>query len=99
MKKIFISQPMQGRTEKDIQIERENASVIMHNYFIEKIEILDSTVKNAPPKATPLWYLGKALELMSTADVVVFVKGWEKYRGCRIEHSCALEYEKRIIEL
>ena len=38
------------------------------------------------------YVLGKSLELLSTADVAYFCKGWDEYRGCKIEHTCATEY-------
>ena len=99
MKKIFISQPMNGKTDKQIATERKHAVMILNNYFEEKIEVIDSIITDAPKNAKPLWYLSKSLELMSNADVVVFTAGWEKYRGCRIEHTCAVEYGIRIVEL
>ena len=39
----------------------------------------------------------ESLELLSTADLVYFAKGWEEARGCRIEHMCAVQYELQII--
>ena len=99
MKKIFISQPMSGRTEQEIKTERKNAIMILNNYFEEKVEVLETIIDDVPKKATPLWYLGKAIETLATADVVVFLRGWQKYRGCRMEHNCAVEYGVRIIEL
>ena len=39
-----------------------------------------------------LFFLGKSLELLSTADICLFVGNWETARGCRIEHDCCLEY-------
>ena len=63
----------------------------------EKVEVIDSFFRNAPVEANPLWYLAKSLELMSTADVVYFAKDWEKYRGCRIENTCAVEYGIELV--
>ena len=34
---------------------------------------------------------------LATADVVYFAKDWEKYRGCRIENTCAVEYGIELI--
>lgn len=45
----------------------------------------------------PLWFLGKSIELLSTADLVYFAKGWETARGCIIEHSCAVAYMVKTI--
>ena len=34
----------------------------------------------------------------STADVAYFAKGWENFRGCKIENTCAVEYGILTIE-
>ena len=54
--------------------------------------------QSAPTDARPLWYLGESLKLLATADVAYFAKGWEKARGCKIEHTCAVEYGIPTIE-
>ena len=90
MTKIFISQPMNGKTTEEIENER--------NYIIDKlrenesVEIIDSFFKDKPYEASPLWYLGESIKLMSEADIVFFCNGWQTARGCQIEHDCALEY-------
>ena len=90
MTKIFISQPMNGKTTEEIENER--------NYIIDRlrenecVEIIDSFFKDEPYEALPLWYLGESIKLMSEADVVFFCNGWQTARGCQIEHDCALEY-------
>jgi hypothetical protein len=35
---------------------------------------------------------------MSLCNVAYFAKGWEKARGCKIEHEIALKYGIEIIE-
>ena len=98
--KLFISQPMGGRTDEEILAEREKAIASVKKYAKpdEEIEVIDSFFQNAPAEARPLWYLGKSLELLSTADIVYFVKGWENARGCKIENTCAIEYGIDVIE-
>ena len=66
--------------------------------YNEDVEIIDSFFENAPHDAKPLWFLGKSLELLAGADVAYFCKDWEKYRGCRIENTCAKEYGIDVIE-
>ena len=66
-------------------------------YPDEDIEVIDSFFENAPHDAKPLWFLGKSLELLSTADIAYFANGWEEYRGCSIEHKCAMEYGINIM--
>lgn len=102
MKKLFISQPMKDKTDEEILREREQAvreaeKYLKENGMQEEVQLIDSFFQSAPVGARPLWFLGKSLELLSTADLVYFAKGWEEARGCRIEHMCAVQYELQII--
>ena len=92
MKKLFISQPMRGKTDDEILEERAEAVQAARDALGEEVEIIDSFFKGAPASAKPLWFLGKSLELLSTADIAYFAPGWENARGCKIEHECALAY-------
>lgn len=98
MKKLFISQPMKGKTDEEILAVRDAAIKQAQQKIGEPVEVIDSFFQNAPEDARPLWFLGKSLELLSTADIVYFAKGWEEFRGCRIEHQCAVEYEIAMLE-
>ena len=92
MKKLFISQPMKDKTNEEIKAEREKAINAARNVLGEDVVVIDSFFENAPHDARPLWFLSKSLELLSTADVAYFAKGWDKARGCKIENICANEY-------
>ena len=92
MIRLFISQPTQDKTDEEIIAVRERAIASVKEKTDEEVEVIDSFFRNAPHDAKPLWFLGKSLELLSTADVAYFAKGWENYRGCRIENQCAIEY-------
>lgn len=85
--KVFISQPMNGLTDQEILEKRKELTAAYPD-----AEIIDSFFEGAPHDATPLWFLGESIKLLGTADIVIFAKGWEKKRGCRIEHACAVEY-------
>lgn len=98
MKKLFISQPMRGKTDEEILAERKKAIESAERKLGEPVEVIDSFFQNAPVDARPLWFLGKSLELLSTADIAYFAKGWEDARGCRIENQCAIEYGIEVIE-
>ena len=98
MKKLFISQPMRDKTNEQIKQEREKAVKIAQELVGEEIEVIDSFFENAPHDAKPLWFIGKSLELLSTANVAFFVKGWEEYRGCRIEQLAASQYGIPILQ-
>lgn len=94
--KIFISQPMRDKTDEEIKTERAEIIKRVTEKF-GKVEVIDSFFENAPHDARPLWFLGKSLELLSAADCVYFAEGWKDYRGCRIEHECAVQYGIDIV--
>ena len=94
--KAAISQPMAGKTEEQIMMERR--------YLVSQLEGLGFEVINTildVPKVeyNPVLYLGKSIELMAEADVIVFMPGWENARGCVIEHEVARRYQKFIMEV
>lgn len=97
--KIFISQPMRGKTDAEIKAERERLIFKAKEHFGEDIEVIDSFFEKAPADARPLWFLGKSLELLSTADAAVFASDWDQARGCRIENACAIEYGIPMVEV
>lgn len=98
MKKLFISQPMRGKSDEEILAEREKVIKAAQKLVGEPVVVIDSFFQNAPADARPLWFLGKSLELLATADAAYFAEGWQDARGCRIEHECAKEYGINMIE-
>lgn len=73
--KIFISQPMKGFSEEEIRHNREKAIQKIKNLYGDDAEIIDSFIDG---EGTPLWYLGKSIELLSTADIAYFFKRMEQ---------------------
>lgn len=100
MKKLFISQPMRGKTNEEILAVREKAIASAERHLGEKVKVIDSFFAGMyhEEKNQPLYLLGKSLEKLSQADVAYFAKGWEDARGCRIENTCAIEYGIDVIE-
>lgn len=97
MKKVFISQPMANKTLEEIKTERSRIEKEIKAFFPD-VEFIDSIFDTYPGLVNaPLWCLAKALELLSYADLVYFAEGWEKARGCVIEHKCAVDYGIKII--
>lgn len=94
--KIFISQPMSGRTEEEILKERAMAIHDLKGMYGDKVEFLYSYFPDPEPA---LRLLGRALEVMADADMAIFIDGWRNSRGCRIEYLCAGEYGIKTAEL
>ena len=84
-KKIFISQPMNGRTDEQVLQERK--------------ALIHWAKKKLGPAAKPLDYLARSIEFLAKADVAVFAPSWQDARGCRIEHQCAADYGISIMEV
>lgn len=103
MEKVMISQPMNGKTEEEITNEKNKAVSkltkmgyeVVDTYFCEdwtkKENMEKEGVVNIPVK-----FLGKSIEAMSHCHAVYFCSGWEKARGCKIEHDIAVEYGLKI---
>lgn len=99
MKKLFISQPMNGRNEQEIKAERKHFEKHAFDFF-GCDEVINSYFEDYNPEngCIPLKYLAKSIEMLADADVAVFCKGWENARGCRIEHECAVAYGIHVYE-
>lgn len=91
MKKVFISQPMKGKTDIEILEQREYIAELARKKWGD-VEIAASFFQDAPHDAAPLWFLGESLKVMSHADVLIACKGFHEARGCRVEILAAEEY-------
>lgn len=60
-------------------LERNKAISDIVNQLGEEVYIINTNtyLPNLFKDASPLWYLGRSLELMSSADIVYFAKGWK----------------------
>lgn len=96
MEKVMISQPMNGKTNEQIIEERHKLVRLLTG---RGYKVIDTIIKEDAPKDVDeaIYYLAKSIEFIGQVDIVAFMKGWEKARGCRIEHQVAVEYEKEII--
>lgn len=96
--KVFISQPMSNETHEDIKKVRSGIMEYARAKYGDDVREIASYLG---PNATfdPLESLGLAIQMMNKADVVIFAPGWEKSRGCMVEHMCATMYKKEAIEV
>ena len=97
MKKLFISQPMRGKTDEEILAERAYAVQAAQDALGEEVEVIDSFFGTSD-MSHALEYLGESLKLLAKADIAYFAPGWRDARGCKIEHACADAYGIHHIE-
>ena len=93
--KIMISQPMRGKTTEQIKQEREE---LVKQLETEGHEVVDTIFAEEAPKDcdTAIYYLAKSIETIGKVDGLVFMQGWDRARGCLIEHQVAMSYGKFI---
>lgn len=98
--KVFISQPMNGRPFEDVMDERRSMMDEFKKWAMSaKLIDEDTTVidvnmsfADAEEGKGRIWYLGRSLQTMESADFVVFHKDSLKAAGCSVEHMAATRY-------
>lgn len=108
MKYVFISLPMNGRSDKaighrlcSINGAVKQACVAKFGWKWDEIKTIDNFWSHEkvdddpimPVKNSRIFYLGGALQKMSRADAVYFDEGWECSMGCQVEQFAAIKYE------
>lgn len=92
--KIMISQPMKGKTNEQI---REQRAELVTRLQEEGIEVVDTVFENGPAdEDIAIYMLSQSIRYIGKVDAVYFMKGWEKARGCKIEHEVAVQYGKQV---
>ena len=90
--KVFISQPMNGKTEEEILAERADAFALIKS-LIPDAELIDTFIGDQiAENHSGLKYLAKSIEMLDEAEDIWMMPGWKAARGCRIEHDCAKAY-------
>lgn len=102
--KVFISMGMKSKSTE--QVKQEMAQIFEAiKAKLPDAEHIDSVIDGADKEiavkgdSIGIWYLGKSLQLLAEADIVFFVKGYEDFRGCRIEREVAEAYGKYCVDI
>ena len=99
---IFISQPMTGKSEDEINQLREESLSMVKKYLenderakdknLALVKVTPLDIDDKDNKFKILFALGEAIQNLAFADLVYFAKGWEDSKGCRIEKAIVDEY-------
>lgn len=102
--KAMLSHPMAGKSEQEIVETRKRAIAELEARGYEVVNTLFTDEWYSKDKMEdrgvvqiPLCFLAKSLENMSLCHAAYFCKGWEKARGCKLEHDAAVAYGLEII--
>ena len=104
MMKAMLSQPMAGKSDDEIIATREKAIKALEAQGYEIVNTLFTdewynreNMEKRGVVQIPLCFLAKSLENMSLCHAAYFCKGWERARGCRLEHDAAVAYGLTVI--
>lgn len=113
MKYVFISLPMNGRSDKAIGHRLCSINGAVKKACVEKFgwkwdeiatidnfwdhDRIEDFPTSMPVKNSRIFYLGGALQKMARADAVYFDEGWEHSLGCQVERFVALKYELPVL--
>ena len=92
--RVFIRQPMKGKTKEEIDADRDFACRLLElaGHMVENRYI------DVPPKSMneALWCLGESLKILSRCDVLLYIgerdRNTKLSRGCEAEIHCAGSY-------
>lgn len=106
MIRVFLSLPMNGRSEDEIQKQISQMILQIRDSELfdnEEIQYIDN--RNYKPlelmseaREPRLLYLGQAIKKIGCCDVLALGSGWTNARGCRIERAVADEYDIPVIQ-
>ena len=91
--RLFISQPMSRISIEKIKEDRQRGYEYFKSLGVtdKEIEVIDNLQEDAKDYiATD--YLSTDIKLLGRADGVLFLKGWENARGCKVEYMVAKYY-------
>ena len=104
MKKLFVSVPMGGRTEKDILYSMNKMHKLAEIVFNQKLEMIESYVPEYIDMPS-LYGLGNSIVKMADADYYIGISDLHYcsriYKGCNVENIIAEDYkiEKFLLPL
>lgn len=104
IKYLFISQPMSGLTNDEILNVRQKATQFISDKYPDNEILVLPSYKEQPDNTynatSAVNLLGNAISLMAKANVIYFVPGWQKSKGCQIENEVARRWlEETGVEL
>ena len=91
--KVYISQPMRGRSKEEILDERDKGMQVIRVYYPDA-EFLNNYFEdyNTSNGMSPMMYFAECAKLMAQADLIVFLPMYLGAGGCEVEDHIAEVY-------
>lgn len=85
-KKLFISLPMRGHSDEEISLRMHSIYELAIIALGENYELINTMWEDPLPNPNnQIWYLGKSIQALGEADLVIFAFGWAQAKGCITE--------------
>ena len=97
MLKVFLSQPMMGKTNDEIIEVRNRIFSALPDILGDAVREIPSFLPKMNKNRNDVFMLGKSIELMSDAVIVVFAPDYDKARGCNVEHLVCEMYKIKYV--
>ena len=100
--KVFVSQPIQGRTKDDLVSGHASTLSKGMNYLgLSPAETVEVPMIGPSQLSGqhPVYCLGLNLQMMCQADVVLFEPGWTDSKASRLEHYVCEVYGIRHVDV
>lgn len=94
MKKIYISLPITGHDIEEIKARCEHAAGILNKKGFIPVSPFDISPDT---DASYSEHMGNDIRALLDCDGIIFLDGWERSKGCRLELAAAIIYSKDII--
>lgn len=94
--KVFVSLPMADKPIERIKVEQLDIFLrFVYDKPAWEYELIDSVLPDESDYESnhSVWCLGRSVQLMADADLVIFARDWRDARGCRVEHSVCELYK------
>lgn len=99
MKRVFICQPIENKTIREIKTRREEAVKYLESqgYSVINKTFEDEVDISEGSSSSEIKIIGKNLKRMSTCDAIYCIEGWSVSKNCRIERLTAILYNIEIL--
>lgn len=108
-KKVFLSVPMNGRTDDQILAYLGSLAAIAVAYFGKDVELFDGYTNATPDESCKndgIYYLGESFMKLAKCDAILAPDTYYSTRGCLMEVNAAdkygiavYKYDGKIVDL
>ena len=93
MIKVYLAQPMSGKTMREIEISRAvSKSYALSILGRDNVEFINRYNQDWE-HIDPMRAIAKSLDILADADLALFTPDWSESKGCIVEAKCCDLYD------